>query len=128
MEISSSSNEAGRGKGLLSQEHGVPPYDELIYITSRTNAQDPRIAKFLGAVEAATVYLLNHPDESWKLFVKANPKLDDELDRQAWTQTLPQFVSSPSERDPARYERFADYMKARGLIDQVEPVERYIGK
>jgi len=115
------------GQAFFPEEHGVPAYDELIYITAQDKAKDPRMAKFLGAVEDATVYLLNHPDESWQLFVKANPKLDDALNREAWGATLARFAASPAARDASRYARFAEYMKGRGLIDRIEPVERYIG-
>ncbi|MBV8565653.1 MAG: ABC transporter substrate-binding protein [Methylobacteriaceae bacterium] len=115
------------GHAFFPEEHGVPAYDELIYITAQDKAKDPRMAKFLGAVEDATVYLLNHPDESWQLFVKANPKLDDALNREAWGATLARFAASPAARDASRYARFAEYMKGRGLIDRIEPVERYIG-
>ncbi|MBV9220029.1 MAG: ABC transporter substrate-binding protein [Methylobacteriaceae bacterium] len=115
------------GHAFFPEEHGVPAYDELIYITAQDKAKDPRMTKFLGAVEDATVYLLNHPDESWQLFVKANPKLDDALNREAWGATLARFAASPAARDASRYARFAEYMKGRGLIDRIEPVERYIG-
>jgi putative hydroxymethylpyrimidine transport system substrate-binding protein len=116
------------GRAFFPEENGVPPYDELIYITTQKGASDPRVTTFLSAVKAATAYLEANPDESWKLFVKANPKLDDALDRQAWTATLPLFSSDPAVRDSARYASFAEYMKAQGLIDNIEPVERYVGK
>jgi putative hydroxymethylpyrimidine transport system substrate-binding protein len=116
------------GRAFFPEDNGVPAYDELIYIAAQNRASDPRIMSFLSAVKAATAYLEANPDVSWKLFVKANPKLDDELDRQAWTATLPLFTRDPVTRDAARYARFADYMKAQGLIDKVEPIERYIGK
>jgi putative hydroxymethylpyrimidine transport system substrate-binding protein len=118
--------EGKAGRAFYPEENGVPAYDELIYVTTQSKAADPKVARFLDAVEEATTWLLNNPAEAWSLFVKANPKLDDTLNAQAWKDTLPRFQASPAAVDPKRYERFAAFMKARGLIDTVEPVSRYV--
>jgi putative hydroxymethylpyrimidine transport system substrate-binding protein len=120
--------EGKTGRAFFPEEHGVPSYDELIYIARQDKAGDPRFAKFMDAVEAATVFTLNHPDEAWALFIANQPKLDDALNKQAWADTLPRLQASPRAIDGRRYARFADYMKARGLIDNVEPLARYIGE
>ena len=116
------------GRAFYPEEHGVPAYDELIFIARQDRATDQRVAKFMDAVEAATMFTLNHPDDAWKMFVAAYPKLDDTLNKQAWTDTLPRLQASPRAVDAHRYRRFADYMKERGLIDTVEPLARYIGE
>lgn len=120
--------EGKAGLAFYPEEHGVPAYDELIYIARHDKAGDPRFVKFMDAVEAATTFTLNHPDDAWKLFIAAQPKLDDALNRQAWADTLPRLQASPRALDAHRYARFADYMKARGLIDKIEPLARYIGE
>lgn len=112
------------GKAFYPEEHGVPVYDELILIAHKDKTDDPRFRKFLNAVEAATIYLTNHPEEALALFVKAYPELDDELNRRAWFDTLPRFAKRPFAFDKARYERFADFMKERGLIDEVPDMSR----
>lgn len=112
------------GKAFYPEEHGVPVYDELILIAHKDKTDDPRFRKFLNAVEAATIYLTNHPEEALALFVKAYPELDDELNRRAWFDTLPRFAKRPFAFDKARYERFADFMKERGLIDEVPDMAR----
>jgi putative hydroxymethylpyrimidine transport system substrate-binding protein len=117
---------AGRaGRAFYPEEHGVPPYDELIYIVRQDRARDARVQRFLDAVELATLSILNDPDEAWSAFVKANPKLDDELNKTAWADTLKRLAASPAALDKTRYARFAQFMKDRGLIQTVEPVERY---
>ncbi len=113
------------GRAFYPEEHGVPAYDELIYIVKQDRAADPRVAGFLDAVEKATLLILNKPDEAWKVFAATDPKLDDELNRQAWLDTIPRLQAAPAALDANRYRRFADFMKARGLIKTVEPVERY---
>ncbi|WP_371345212.1 ABC transporter substrate-binding protein [Ancylobacter sp. IITR112] len=117
--------EGKEGVAFFPEEHGVPVFDELIYVTHKDKLADPRLKRFLAAVEDATIYILNHPDEAWGLFVKANPKLDDELNRTAWTDTLRRFAHAPAGLDAGRYARFGAFMKGHGLIETVEPVSVY---
>lgn len=113
------------GLAFYPEEHGVPPYDELIYLTRHDLADDARLPRFLAAVERATLFLTNHPDEALKLFLKAHPELDNPLNRRAFADTLPRFSKSPAALDAARYRNFAKFMKEQGLIDEIQPLERY---
>lgn len=117
--------EGKEGRAFFPEEHGVPVFDELIYVAHKDKLADPRLKRFLAAVEDATIYVLNHPDEAWGIFVKANPKLDDELNRTAWTDTLRRFAHAPAALDSERYARFGEFMKSHKLIDTVEPVSTY---
>lgn len=124
-ELSQMDIEKRPGRAFFPEEEGVPPYDELIVVAHKDKTGDPRIKRFLGAVERATLYILNHPEEAQTAFVKDRPELNDELNRRAWADTLPRFAHSPAALDAQRYTRFAEFLKARGLIKSVEPVERY---
>ena len=117
--------EGKKGKAYFPEEHGVPIFDELIYVVHQDKTDDPRFAKFLAAVEAATIYLTNHPDEAWEAFIEAYPNLDDELNSQAWYDTLPRFAKRPAALDEGRYERFSAFMAENELISKVVPVETY---
>ena len=109
---------AGRpGRAFFVEEEGVPAYDELILIAHADALDDPRLPAFLDALEKGVQYLVNHPDESWKLFIASHPDLDDEINRRAWAATLPRFALRPAALDHARYARFAEFLQARGLID-----------
>lgn len=112
------------GRAFYPEEHGVPVYDELILIAHMDKAEDPRFAKFVSAIEAATIYLTNHPEDALELFIKAHPDLDDELNRRAWFDTLPRFAKRPFAFDELRYARFAQFMLERGLIDEVPDMAR----
>lgn len=114
------------GRAFYPEENGVPPYDELIFLTRQDRAADPAVRRFLDALEAATVWILNNPDEAWQVFKATDPKLDDALNRQAWIDTLPRLAASPAAVDDRRYERFGAFMKDKGLIKTVEPVGRYV--
>lgn len=112
------------GRAFFPEEHGVPVYDELIFVTRPELVEDSRLKRFLEAVEQGAIYLTNHPDESWKLFIRAYPDLDDELNRQAWLDTLPRFAKRPFALDHARYARFGAFMAESGLIKSAPAVDR----
>ncbi len=113
------------GRAFYPEEEGVPVYDELIFIASRERLGDPRLGRFLDAVEAGTLYLINHPAESFDLFTTDRPELDDELNRRAWRDTVPRFALRPAALDTARYARFAAFLEHQGLIKTPPPVASY---
>lgn len=113
------------GRAFYPEEEGVPPYDELILVANKNNTSDPRLRKFVNAIEYAVQYLINHPKESWNSFIRAHKKLNDELNKRAWRDTLPRFALRPAAFDRTRYIRFAEFLKKEGLIKNVLPVGHY---
>jgi len=113
------------GRAFYLEEEGVPAYDELIIVAKNDRLSDPQFAAFLDAIEAATQFMINRPDEAWELFIKGRKDLDDELNTRAWRDTLPRFALRPAALDRARYNNFAEFLKGRGLIETIPPVESY---
>jgi len=113
------------GRAFYPEEEGVPAYDELIFIANRAKLDDPRLGRFLDAVEKGVQYLVNHPDQSFKLFAEGRPELDDELNRRAWADTISRFALRPAALDHARYARFANFLAHQGLIKPPPPVDTY---
>jgi len=113
------------GRAFYVEEHGVPPYDELILIAHKDRIADPVLKKFVAAMEMGVQYLVNHPKESWDLFVRDRKDLVNELNRRAWRDTLPRFALRPGALDKTRYERFANFLKSRNMIKTVPPLESY---
>ena len=113
------------GIAFYPEEEGVPPYEELIIVANKAKVTDKRYSQFLDAVERGVQYLINHPNKSWQLFIRAHKNLDDELNRRAWRDTLPRFALRPSALDSKRYSRFAAFLKKQGLIKKVQPVSEY---
>lgn len=115
--------EGHEGRAFYPEEHGVPVYDELVFVTRPDLLADDRLKRFLSAVEEGAIHLTNHPEESWKLFVRAYPDLDNALNRHAWTDTLPRFAKRPAALDRARYARFGAFLAESGLIDKSPAVD-----
>jgi putative hydroxymethylpyrimidine transport system substrate-binding protein len=114
------------GRAFFPEQHGLPIYDELIWIAHRDRARDPVLRRFMDAIEAATSFLVNNPAESWRMFI-AGPRreLDDELNRRAWASTLTRFALNPAALDRNRYERMARLLADRRLIRSVPPLDSY---
>ena len=114
------------GRAFYPEEEGVPAYDELIVLTNREIAGSDALRRFVDVLEASVQYIVNHPEESWRIFADADPKkLDDELNRRAWRDTVARFALRPGALDANRYERFGAFLKSRGLVSELPPLETY---
>jgi putative hydroxymethylpyrimidine transport system substrate-binding protein len=113
------------GRAFYPEEEGVPPYDELIVVAHKTKVNDPRYRKFVDSIERAVQYLINHPKDSWAVFIRAHKNLNDELNKRAWRDTLPRFALRPAAFDRARYQRFAEFLKKQKLIKKIRPISDY---
>jgi putative hydroxymethylpyrimidine transport system substrate-binding protein len=114
------------GRAFLVEEYGVPAYDELILVAGSKTLADPKLRKFVDALEEGVQYLINHPDESWKLFVShGRENLDDELNRRAWKDTLPRFALRPGALDKNRYNRFARFLQQEKIVTKVPPLDTW---
>ena len=113
------------GRAFFVEEEGVPAYDELILVANAERLDDPRLGQFVAALERAVQFMVNHPEQAWALFIQGRDELDDDLNRRAWADTLPRFALRPGALDHGRYNRFGEFMKARGLIPEVLAVQAY---
>ncbi len=113
------------GRAFYIEEHGIPPYDELILVAHRDYVAKPKLRKFVDALEAGVQFMVNHPEESWQLFVRGRKDLDNKLNLLAWRDTLPRFALRPGALDRARYKRFAEFLKKQTLIKRVPQLETY---
>lgn len=113
------------GRAFFVEEHGIPSYDELIMIAHRDRIQEAALRQFVEGIEAGVQFLVNHPEESWRLFIRGRENLDDELNRRAWKDTLPRFALRPGALDHNRYLRFAGFLKDQGMIKSVPPLEAW---
>ena len=113
------------GRAFFVEEEGVPAYDELILVANAKDLERPALARFVQAVERATQYLVNHPETAWEAFKATDKELDNELNARAWRDTLPRSTWRPAALDRGRYERFAAFLEAQGLLDASPPLESY---
>ncbi len=112
------------GRCFYVEEEGVPPYDELIYIATPERMDKDMIRRFLHATELATQYIVNHPQESWKVFSSTSKELQDQLNEMAWFDTIPRLALRPEALDEGRYARFEKFLSEAKLVDGIRPVSK----
>lgn len=123
--------EGFEGRCFYIEEHGVPTYEELVYVAQASVMRDDpakrdAARRFIAATERATAYMINHPQESWEIFRAISPEFGGDLNQAAWFDTLPRFALRPGAADPARYTRFADFLFEAGLIDAPQSADMLV--
>ena len=113
------------GTAFYPEEHGVPTYEELIYISNTKNKNNPIFDKFFKAIQKATLTMINDPASSWKDFSTYRKGLDDELNKRAYRDTLSRFSLRPQAHDLNTYRVFGEFLKEKGIIKKVNNVETF---
>jgi len=113
------------GTAFYPEEHGVPTYEELIYISNVKNRNNPVFNKFFKAVQKATLTMINDPISSWKDFSTYRKGLDDELNKRAFRDTLSRFALRPQAHDMRTYKEFGEFLKEKGVIKKVTKVDTF---
>lgn len=114
-------------KAYFPEEHGVPTYDELIFVANANKYDTNMIKAFNTAIEQATIYIVNHPQQAWKEFVSYAPDtLNNELNKRAWRDTLTRFALRPAAIDLKRYDDYAQFMFDNKLIKRLPKAKNYI--
>lgn len=111
---------------FMVEEHGLPRYDELILIANRDhlNGQRDDIRRLIAALEDATHWIINHPDEAWELMIRSEPGLNTKANQQAWPDILRRLSLRPATLDARHYLNFQTFLYEQGLIQERYPIER----
>ncbi|MDN3685106.1 ABC transporter substrate-binding protein [Vibrio sinaloensis] len=119
--------EGYKAKAFFPEEHGVPSYDELVFVANAKTYDKEAIMAFNKAIEQATTYIVNHPKASWKEFVAYSPDtLNNELNQRAWNDTLTRFALRPSAVDLKRYDDYAEFMYTQNIIETLPKAKDYV--
>lgn len=119
--------EGFKAKSFFPEEHGVPAYDELIFVANANNYDSAMINAFNKALQQATIYIMNHPQAAWNEFVNYAPDtLDNELNKRAWNDTLTRFALRPAAVDLKRYDDYAQFMFDNKLIKSLPKAKDYM--
>ena len=113
------------GRAFYPEEHGVPIYEELIYISNINNRNNPIFDKFFKAIQKATLTMINDPISSWQDFSSYRKGLDDELNKRAFKDTISRFALRPQAHDLKTYKEFASFLKDKGIIKKSIKVDTY---
>lgn len=119
--------EGYQAKAFYPEEHGVPTYDELVFVANANTYDKEAIKAFNQALAKATTYIVNHPKQSWNEFVAYAPDtLNNELNQRAWNDTLTRFALRPSAVDLKRYDDYAKFMYSQNIIQTLPKAKDYV--
>ena len=101
------------------EKFGIPDYEELIFVSGAKNLAEKEadIKSFIQAVESATAYMREHPEDALKTYLAALPEADARIETDAFKLTLP-YYATPGGSDAAAWQRFADFSLEHGLIEK----------
>ncbi len=108
------------------ESHGVPWFDEMIFVTRTELATDRRLPRFLHALREAVGTLRAGPQAAWTQCAAAGSDFDTPLNRAAWFATVPFFAADPGAVDLGRYEAFAGFLAKAGIIPAPPPARSYV--
>ncbi len=108
-------------------EAGIPPYNELVLVTSEKTLNDKRdeIRSFLGALARGTRLAQRDPAVAAGFLSRANRELDPKLQLEGTKRTpFDQPAGRPfGYQDPAQWKRFAEFMKTSGILKRDPQVD-----
>lgn len=115
------------GRAFYLEEYGIPPRDELIIVAKKDTFFENRdkIKRFNSALEKATTFIINHPDEAWNSFISYRKDLSDPVQKNAWGATIHRLAHRPAALDKGRYENYAKFMQEFGLIKSIPAIDEY---
>ncbi len=101
------------------EKYGIPDYEELIFVlgAKTLKQKEASVKKFIQAVETATAYMREHPEDALKIYLNALPEADSRIETDAFKLTFP-FYASSGGSNAAAWQRFADFSLEHGLIEK----------
>ncbi|WP_447528900.1 ABC transporter substrate-binding protein [Vreelandella sp. TE19] len=108
------------------EELDIPRHEGVIIVANSQSLskQGPTWARFMTAVEQASHWMIENPEEAWGLLAERHPILDNTVNQASWEGILRRLSLSPSAVNTRRYQAFEAYLKQRGLIEETLPVSR----
>ncbi|MDP4557907.1 ABC transporter substrate-binding protein [Halomonas meridiana] len=107
-------------------ELDIPRHDGLILLAN-SDAVSRRAttwSRVLLALEEASNWMIEHPNEAWSLLVTTHPVLDNPIHQAAWEDLLRRVTLSPAALDERRYAAFERYLRSVGVTTTELPVSR----
>ena len=110
------------------EKHGIPDYYELVIVSNDAYLEKhPETAKkLMTAIQEAIQFTKENPDETLKLFFKANPNARKDLEELAFRDTLDVFATTQVQ-SVEKWNAFAKFAYEKGLISKtVEATDCFI--
>lgn len=110
---------------LPIEELGVPSFDAAVVIAARNRLDDQKLKRFVQALERGTLWVLDHPQDAWKLIVQKYNFPNNDVEQSTYQDLLTRLSAQPQAFSSLRYKRFASFMAEHGLITVALPISNY---
>ncbi|WP_422102092.1 ABC transporter substrate-binding protein [Vreelandella sp.] len=107
-------------------EMDIPRHDGLILLANSDSVvrRATTWSRVLIALEEASNWMIEHPEDAWTLMITTHPVLDNPVNQGAWEDLLRRVSLSPAALDERRYAAFESYLESQGVIGGALPVAR----
>ncbi|WP_445009918.1 ABC transporter substrate-binding protein [Vreelandella stevensii] len=104
----------------------IPRHDGLILLANNDSVarRAATWSRLVTALEEASNWIVDHPDEAWQLVINTQPVLDNPVNQGAWANIVRRLALSPAALDERRYSAFERYLLASGTIEATLPASR----
>jgi len=109
---------------LALEKHGVPPYSEMVVISSDAFLVTGRDAarRLVLAIQEGIAFSRAKPAQAFQVFAQSNPEANEALDREAFGKTLPLFAGSQVQARE-QWARWARFAHENGIAAREVPVD-----
>ncbi|MFG6177241.1 ABC transporter substrate-binding protein [Halomonas sp. THAF12] len=113
-------------RSYTTEAMGVPRHDGLILVANRDHLAQKRdaIVRLVDALEEATAWILEHPEESWELLITVEPALDTPTNRSAWPEAMARLSLTPAALHRQRYADLERFLMEHHMVSATTPVSR----
>lgn len=115
-------------RSFYPEDHGIPSYDELIFVAHPDFAETPTATAFLDAINLGISRLRNDPDTMWQEVAEAYPELNNPLAKAMWLETVPHFSADAKTLDEDKYSTYQEFLKDSGLIEELIPIDQILAR
>jgi putative hydroxymethylpyrimidine transport system substrate-binding protein len=104
-------------------DHGVPPYEELVFVASDATLarRGPALRRFLEGVARGLARVREQPADALEALQATYPDTRNELNRRAFEATRPLFATRLAP-EPGRWEAFQAFLLQRKVISKASPL------
>lgn len=113
-------------RSFYPEDHGIPTYDELIFVSHPDFAETSTASAFLDAINLGISRLRQDPEAMWQEVAQSYPELDNPLAKEMWIETVPHFADDAKTLDPAKYAAYQEFLNDRGLIQELIPIDQLV--
>ncbi len=103
------------------EEHGVPPFDQVILVTHTQNVSAQKTTSFVRALEETCEWMRNHPEEAWNFYIQYAPEQNTPLNHRVFLTVVNLIVTQPGKLNESNYQAFGQFLATSHILTHPLP-------